>query len=52
MAAACHKSVCPEGRPHCLTRVQPQDVVTPALALLDGAHDCMESGSGAEGSYN
>jgi hypothetical protein len=33
----CHKSVCPEGHGHCLTLVEPAEVVQAALALLDGA---------------
>jgi lipopolysaccharide heptosyltransferase II len=35
----CYKSVCPEGHHHCLTRVEPRDVVAAALALLEGVDD-------------
>jgi lipopolysaccharide heptosyltransferase II len=45
----CYKSVCPEGHHHCLTRVEPQDVVTAALALLDGADDRVEADAGYNG---
>lgn len=33
----CYKSVCPEGHQDCLRLVEPAEVVSAALALLDGS---------------
>ncbi len=42
----CYKSVCPQGHHHCLTRVEPQEVVTAALALLEGSEEADYNGRG------